>query len=300
MIHASYGNMLSKTGRGSSRQSKVTGGILTGFIMDYYPAGSLATLLKGGALSIGDAQRIGLQLLSGARAIHACDTAHLDIKPSNVLFSATGSVAIADFGLARTVDATGITPIIDRMYAGATPPEYFATGRGTILSDIYQIGLTLYRAVNGDRHYNEQWTKADKRGIDAKWLIRDGKLPDRASYLPCVPQALRAIINRAVDPDSAKRFPSATAFASALGTIKPRYDWQPDIDADGCGRYRGESEDRVPVVCKVEKNGRAFSVRFFTDGAKRMKTRTPDWKSGLTRAQAQQHVQKIIRTLERT
>ncbi len=67
----------------------------------------------------------------------------------DILFSNTGVPMVADFGQARALDPNGIVTKLPPIYNYGIPPEIFTQKSATFESDIYQVGLTLYRAVNG-------------------------------------------------------------------------------------------------------------------------------------------------------
>ena len=127
-------------------------GKLVYFSMDLHP-GSLATLV---ALEPNLAEPRVVSLAIGvARALafaHGQGIIHRDIKPDNILVAEDGSPILTDFGLAKAVSS----------YAAATgfnmtmgTPAYISPeqAQGRPLdgrSDLYSLGITLYRALAGD------------------------------------------------------------------------------------------------------------------------------------------------------
>jgi serine/threonine protein kinase len=90
------------------------------------------------------------QLAEGLAALHARGRLHLDIKPSNVLVTATGRVVILDFGLVKELSAGRSTVEVE----GAGTPGYMAPerlGRGvaSASSDWYSVGVMLHEALTG-------------------------------------------------------------------------------------------------------------------------------------------------------
>jgi serine/threonine protein kinase len=103
------------------------------------------------------------------------------------------------------------------MYEEAFPPECYG-GTGTVHSDIYQVGLLLYRVVNGELFYGDQ------RGLPSLTLqtrICEGKFPDRKKFLPHVPNRMKAVIRKALAIDPIERYTSAPEFADDLGRVVP-------------------------------------------------------------------------------
>src|SRR5947209_7283563 len=83
----------------------------------------------------------------GVGQIHISGLIQFDVKPSNILFSDIGEAIVADFGQAKPATSHGTTPV-PPMYFRSRPPETIRYRHGTSVSDIYQAGVTLFRAVN--------------------------------------------------------------------------------------------------------------------------------------------------------
>jgi serine/threonine protein kinase len=121
-------------------------------VMDYHPAGTLATLLRGGRrLPPAIVAALGLQLLAALRAVHAAGVVHCDVKPANLLVD-DGRLVLVDFGIAV---AGGDHPVgrSDPSFVVGSPP-YMAPEivRGEIPgppADLWSLGATLYTAVEG-------------------------------------------------------------------------------------------------------------------------------------------------------
>lgn len=150
----------------------------------------------------------------------------------DILFSNTGVPMVADFGQARALDPNGIVTKLPPIYNYGIPPEIFTQKSATFESDIYQVGLTLYRAVNGDSVFQSQVPSVryteDMEELQQRVLT--GKLPDRDLFLPHVPAKLKSAIKKALNVNSSKRFPSAIGFSDALGRISIACDWKTSID----------------------------------------------------------------------
>ena len=108
---------------------------------------------------------------------------HRDVKPANVLLDERGDAHLADFGIARLVDTTGMTAI------GFTlgTPAYLAPEQvlGAVIgppADVYALGLVLIECLSGRRAFEGtaseitaarlQRDPAIPGGIDASWRER--------------------------------------------------------------------------------------------------------------------------------
>ncbi len=75
------------------------------------------------------------------------------------------------------------------MYVGGMPPECYSKV-GVPESDLYQVGLTLYRAVNGDEYFHKQLPLSVGGSIDQlklEQLTVKGKFPNVDLFMPHVP-----------------------------------------------------------------------------------------------------------------
>jgi hypothetical protein len=119
-------------------------------VMEYVPGGDLKELIdERGALS-----GAGLAGLSGVAAglahAHARGVIHRDIKPHNILLDENRRPKLADFGIARALDATYATRT--GSYLGTalySAPEQLRGDKVTPKTDVYSLGATLYQAATG-------------------------------------------------------------------------------------------------------------------------------------------------------
>ncbi|MEU5264508.1 serine/threonine-protein kinase [Amycolatopsis sp. NPDC021455] len=121
-------------------------------VMEYVDGCNLAEWMARFRPSLpNDETRLFLDLYIAAEIVEAIDIAHgrgiqhRDIKPQNVLCSKVGQVKVADFGLARLVEAMTRTHTVwgrnTPLYAA---PEQWRDEKPTKESDVYQASATLY------------------------------------------------------------------------------------------------------------------------------------------------------------
>ena len=102
-------------------------------------------------LELAEILRIGMQTASGLSAAHAQGLIHRDVKPENILLeNSVERVKLTDFGLARTVDDSGITR--SGMMVGT--PEYMAPEQAQgeppdARADLFSLGSVLYAMCTG-------------------------------------------------------------------------------------------------------------------------------------------------------
>ncbi len=171
-------------------------------------------LRRGGRLAPRQAARIGLDVARALGVAHVRGIVHRDIKPGNILLAADGRAMVTDFGIARlAADAEAALPGTTLGSVHYFSPEQ-ARGRTTTpASDIYGLGLVLFEALTGTRAWTGDTT-------DAIALARVGApAPSPRAVRPEVPEALEAVVRRALAPDPGDRYPNGTAMAAALEPI---------------------------------------------------------------------------------
>ena len=133
-------------------------------IMELVEGSTLSERISQGAVPIGEALKISLQILEALEAAHEKSVIHRDLKPANVKITPEGKVKVLDFGLAKAMDPAPSE--IDRMNsptisvmatnagvilgtAGYMSPEQ-AKGRATDQrSDVFSFGCVLYEMITG-------------------------------------------------------------------------------------------------------------------------------------------------------
>ncbi|MFF6983798.1 serine/threonine-protein kinase [Streptomyces sp. NPDC008343] len=122
-------------------------------VMEYVPSVTLGDVLKEkGALSPGEAARIGRSMAAALRAAHDAGVLHRDVKPANVLLGHDGRIVLTDFGIAvesgtpsltKTGELVGSIQYLapERLRSGIAEPGPAC--------DLWSLGTTLYEAVEG-------------------------------------------------------------------------------------------------------------------------------------------------------
>lgn len=127
-------------------------------VMEYVVGESLASRLRGGALSTEYAATYTRQIAAGMAAAHAANVVHGDLKPANVMITPNNTIKIMDFGLARRLvapepHAETIDWTAPRTGLSGTPgymaPEQVRGQAATPASDVFALGLILYEMLTG-------------------------------------------------------------------------------------------------------------------------------------------------------
>lgn len=178
--------------------------------------GSVQGIMESQGVSLKEATRITREALLGLAHLHDRGVMHCDIKPGNLLLDDRSCVKLSDFGLAIQLQmANGPSHI----YTLHCPPEILAGQPWAATSDIYAMGVTLYRLLNGTPDI------AALAPGNVPDQIRCGRFPDRSGYQDYVPRKLRRICNTAMNVDPAKRYQSADKFRQALDKLVWQTEW---------------------------------------------------------------------------
>ncbi|MFB6819730.1 serine/threonine-protein kinase [Streptomyces sp. NPDC056347] len=136
---------------------RVESGNQVWIVMDLLDARSLADLMRAERrLSVRRTAAIGLQVLSGLRAVHEARVVHRDVKPANILFAKEDFAILADFGIATFDGAAPLTKAGELIgtFKYLAPEILSQTAQeapATAASDLWSLGVTLYEMVEG-RH----------------------------------------------------------------------------------------------------------------------------------------------------
>ncbi len=184
--------------------------------MEYVRGEDLKSLIrKMGLLSAGQAITIAKQVCDGLVEAHRLGVVHRDLKPQNVMIDTDGNARIMDFGIARTLEAKGITGA--GMMIGT--PEYMSPEQveGKEVdqrSDIYSLGIILYEMMTGRVPF--EGDTPFTIGIKHK-----GEIPKDPKELNAeIPQDLSRVILRCLEKDKGKRYQSAGEVRSELADIE--------------------------------------------------------------------------------
>jgi hypothetical protein len=184
------------------------------YSMELCPGGTLAAAV-GGPMDPRAAATLVLKVARGVAAAHAAGVVHRDIKPGNVLLTADGDPKVADFGLAKQLNA-GPDGGLTRTGAVVGTPSYMppeqAAGAREVgpAADVYALGAVLYELLTGRPPF---------RGANpTETLLRvvtEDPPPPRAVHA-AVPRDLEAVCLRCLAKTPADRYPSAAALADDL------------------------------------------------------------------------------------
>ena len=181
-------------------------------VMEYVEGETLASLMaRAGPVEPERAVELLLQVCAGLEHAHAAGLVHRDIKPQNLLVRSDGVVKIADFGIARTLQATQLTEVGTVLGTAAyLAPEQAAGEQVTGAADVYSVGAVAYQLLSGRTPYEFESL--------ADLVVKQRQPPAPLSGVP--PHVERAVL-RALAFTPQARPPSAAAFAEELRGGEP-------------------------------------------------------------------------------
>ncbi|SQD97509.1 MULTISPECIES: serine/threonine-protein kinase [unclassified Parafrankia] len=187
-------------------------------VYDYIEADDLCLvvmeLLAGGTLTRQragmrpeQACAVGLAVSAALSHAHARNVLHRDVKADNILFAADGTVKVGDFGIAKLFEGSATTA----SKVAGTPvymaPEQIEGGRLVPATDLYALGIVLYRLLTGRPPFDP------KLPLHILWRRQ---LTEPAPPMEGVAAPVAEVVLHALEKNPAARQSDATAFALAL------------------------------------------------------------------------------------
>lgn len=185
-------------------------------VMEYLDAGSLADRLQAGPLTLAAALQLAAPLADALEYAHQRGLVHRDLKPANVLLRPDGSPVLADFGLARPVQADSAAQITATGAVMGTlaymAPEQFSGQPTDARADIYSFGVMLYEMLTGRLPFT---------GDSAQIMYGHLQQPPPSLRVarPDLPDSIEQLVQRMLSKDPAWRPQRMAEVASALRAI---------------------------------------------------------------------------------
>jgi DNA-binding beta-propeller fold protein YncE len=184
--------------------------------MRFVPGTDLAEVIRrDGAIPPRRAAALIAQVAAALDAAHGRGLIHRDVKPANILIEDRGGeehVYLSDFGLTKQVESSAAELTESGQWVGTVDyiaPEQVLGHPVDARADIYALGCVLYAALSGTVPY-----KRDS-AIATLFAHVSDPVPSLRAAHPEIPEALDAVVARAMAKDPADRFPSAGDFGRA-------------------------------------------------------------------------------------
>lgn len=158
---------------------------------------------------------------------HANHVVHRDIKPANVMYEPeSDQVKVTDFGIARITDSSKTKTGMVLGTPSYMSPEQLSGKKIDGRSDLFSLGVTLYQMVSGKLPF------IGDSMAQLMFKIANEPHPDVRTVNPQVPDALAAVIDRALNKDVEQRYQSGEEMARDLRACQPAggEPSRPDVD----------------------------------------------------------------------
>jgi len=171
-------------------------------------------ILRRGALPPRTAAEVALQIAEALRAAHDAGVVHRDIKPQNVLVTASGDVKVGDFGIARAATSSTMTRTGSILgTAHYISPEQALGEPVGPQSDLYSLGVVLYEMLTGTLPYDAETPV----GIALKHV--NGYLVPPNELNPAVTEGINAITTRLLEKNLDDRYADAEELIEDLERV---------------------------------------------------------------------------------
>ncbi|MBA4062319.1 MAG: hypothetical protein C0501_01170 [Isosphaera sp.] len=188
-------------------------------VLEYVDGGTLKDKVAGVPQPPRDAARVVETVARAVHHAHQRRVVHRDLKPANVLLTAAGVPKVADFGLARSLDATGGTATLTADFVG-TPayaaPEQVAAHHGPIGPgvDVYALGAVLYELLTGRPPF-----QADSIPRLLRMVADEDPVAPRR-LRPDVPRDLETVCLKCLRKEPGRRYATAEELADDLARFQ--------------------------------------------------------------------------------
>jgi eukaryotic-like serine/threonine-protein kinase len=184
--------------------------------MEYVPGGTLKErIMARGKLAPPEAAEIASQVADALALAHDRGIVHRDIKPQNVLLTASGEAKVSDFGIARAASTQTMTQTNSVLGTLAyMSPEQLRGERVGPESDLYSLGVVIYEMLTGELPYQG----SDPIATAMKHLDEPPRNPREVN--PAVPEELGALVVRLLAKGPEDRYRSAASLSEDLRRVR--------------------------------------------------------------------------------
>ena len=179
-------------------------------VMEYVEGKTLSEILKSRNPDQPEALRLAAEILDALAFAHSKGIVHRDIKPANILVTAEGQVKIMDFGIAHVVGSE-LTQADDVLGSpNYMAPEQLSKGRIDARTDLFAVGVVLYRMLGGKLPFTGDSFAAIANAV----LLEEPPALDTVD--PAVTSTLSTVVLRSLSKDPDQRFATAQEMKLAL------------------------------------------------------------------------------------
>jgi serine/threonine protein kinase/beta-lactam-binding protein with PASTA domain len=186
-------------------------------VMELVEGRTLRDLLRErGKLEPAEAISIMEPVLSALAAAHRAGLVHRDVKPENILLSDEGIVKVADFGLARAVEADASSTRTGLMMGTVAycAPEQITRGVADQRTDVYAAGVVLFELLTGSPPFRGE------SAMNVAYQHVHSRVPAPSSRVKGIPSEIDELVVAATDSDPSGRPDDAGAMLAELADVR--------------------------------------------------------------------------------
>jgi tRNA A-37 threonylcarbamoyl transferase component Bud32 len=164
-----------------------------------------------GPLPVAEALAYAIEIGRALDAAHERKLVHRDVKPQNVLIDAEGHAKVTDFGIARSLEAKGLTAT--GRVLGTTDYVSPEQAMGEVVderTDVYSLGVVLYEMLTGDVPFQAE----TQVGVAMKHVNEE--LPDVFELRPDISAAVAGVVDNATAKHPGSRYNSISEMVRDL------------------------------------------------------------------------------------
>jgi serine/threonine protein kinase/tetratricopeptide (TPR) repeat protein len=184
-------------------------------VMRYLEGGTLKQILSQGELPQAEILYTLRQVASALDYAHRQGVVHRDLKPSNIMIDREGNAFVTDFGIARA--AENPEQLTDAGNVIGTP-SYMAPEQARGVSDLdgaadrYALGVIVFELLTGALPFHGEGS------LGVLMAQLHSEVPKATTVRPTLPDAVDAVLEKALAKDRKERYPTAEAFVAALAS----------------------------------------------------------------------------------
>jgi serine/threonine protein kinase len=191
-------------------------------VLEFIDGGTVRDLLRKGPVPVEQALDIVSAVTEALEEAAKHGVIHRDIKPDNIMLTASGRVKLADLGLGKELEGDALS-ITERESVFGTPaymaPEQAEDSRrADIRSDIYSLGATLAHVLTGHRPFEGQSTYNILKRLGSE------RIPDPRTLRPEIPEAVAALCLKMTARSILERYQTPTALLKDIRKIRANPD----------------------------------------------------------------------------
>jgi len=197
-------------------------GNLACIVMEFVEGVTLYDRMTNGDLKPDEVLSIMEQTAAAMDYAHSKGVLHRDIKPANLMFTTTGQVKVADFGVARLSSQKTATSGMVLGTPAYMAPEQIANKALGPYTDQFSLAVMAFELLTGQKPFN-----GDSISGLLYCIVFEHPLSVR-SLNPTLPEAVEVVLRKALAKDPAERYPNCSEFVRVLkSACETRKTWKP-------------------------------------------------------------------------